>query len=56
MTMKTRILGRNGLDVSELGFGDMGLTYGYGPATNHGEAVKLLRAAHALGVTFFDTA
>jgi aryl-alcohol dehydrogenase-like predicted oxidoreductase len=34
----------------------MGLTFGYGPATDRGEAVKLLRAAHDLGVTFFDTA
>ncbi len=54
--MKKRILGRDGLEVSEFGFGVMGLTYGYGPATDHGEAVKLLRAAHELGITFFDTA
>jgi aryl-alcohol dehydrogenase-like predicted oxidoreductase len=54
--MKKRILGKNGLEVSALGVGVMGLTYGYGPATEHGEAVKLLRAAHDLGITFFDTA
>ncbi|WP_372360684.1 aldo/keto reductase [Xanthomonas sp. NCPPB 1325] len=54
--MKTRVLGKNGLKVSALGIGVMGLTYGYGPATDRGDAVKLLRAAHDLGVTFFDTA
>jgi aryl-alcohol dehydrogenase-like predicted oxidoreductase len=54
--MKKRILGTNGLEVSELGFGCMGLSFGYGPATAHDEAIKLIRAAHELGVTFFDTA
>jgi aryl-alcohol dehydrogenase-like predicted oxidoreductase len=54
--MKKRILGTNGLKVSEIGLGCMGLSFGYGPATDHGEAVKLIRAAHDLGVTFFDTA
>jgi aryl-alcohol dehydrogenase-like predicted oxidoreductase len=54
--MEKRTLGRDGLEVSALGFGVMGLTYGYGPATDHGEAVALLRGAHDLGVTFFDTA
>jgi aryl-alcohol dehydrogenase-like predicted oxidoreductase len=54
--MKKRILGTNGLEVSELGFGCMGLSFGYGPATEHDEAIKLIRAAHELGVTFFDTA
>jgi aryl-alcohol dehydrogenase-like predicted oxidoreductase len=54
--MKTRQLGRSGLDVSALGFGCMGLSYGYGPATDTAEAVKLIRAAFDLGVNFFDTA
>jgi aryl-alcohol dehydrogenase-like predicted oxidoreductase len=54
--METRILGKNGLKVSELGFGAMGLSYGYGPAVDRSDAVTLLKAAHDLGVTFFDTA
>ena len=54
--MNTRRLGRSGLEVSALGLGCMGLSYGYGPATDTAEAVRLIRAAHDLGVTFFDTA
>ncbi len=54
--MKKRTLGRSGLEVSALGLGCMGLDHGYGPATDRGEAVKLLRAAVERGVTFFDTA
>ena len=54
--MKTRQLGRSGLIVSELGLGCMGLSYGYGPATDTADAVKLIRAAHERGITFFDTA
>jgi len=54
--MKTRKLGSSGLEVSALGFGCMGLSFGYGPATDHKEAVKLLHAAVERGVTFFDTA
>ncbi|MDF7815743.1 aldo/keto reductase [Hymenobacter sp. YC55] len=54
--MKTRQLGTSGLEVSELGFGCMGLSHGYGPATNENEAIALLRKAYDLGVTFFDTA
>lgn len=54
--MKTRILGTQGLEVSELGLGCMGLTFGYGPATDENEAVKLIQNAYDLGVTFFDTA
>lgn len=54
--MKTRILGKNGLAVSELGFGAMGLSYGYGPAVDRSHAVALLQTAHDLGITFFDTA
>ncbi len=54
--MQTRILGRSGLEVSALGLGCMGLSFGYGPATDRKDAVALIRAAHACGVTFFDTA
>jgi aryl-alcohol dehydrogenase-like predicted oxidoreductase len=54
--MKTRILGTNGPEVSEMGFGCMGLSFGYGPATDRDEAIQLIHAAHDLGVTFFDTA
>lgn len=54
--MKKRILGRSGLEVSALGLGCMGLSFGYGPATDKQEAIKLIRAAFDRGVTFFDTA
>ena len=54
--MKTRILGSSGLDVSALGFGCMGLSYGYGPAQERRSAIYLLRAAFEAGITFFDTA
>lgn len=54
--MKTRMLGQSGLKVSELGLGCMGLSFGYGPATDRGEAIALIRRAHERGVTFFDTA
>jgi len=54
--MKKRILGKSGLEVSALGFGCMGLSFGYGPATDKQEAIKLLQAAYDAGVTFFDTA
>lgn len=54
--MKTRQLGRSGLTVSELGLGCMGLSFGYGPATDTAAAVKLIRAGVERGVTFFDTA
>lgn len=54
--MKKRTLGAGGLEVSEIGFGCMGLSYGYGPALAKDEAVKLVRSAYDLGVTFFDTA
>ena len=54
--MQKRKLGGSGLEVSALGFGCMGLTYGYGPATDRQEAIQLIRAAHERGVTFFDTA
>jgi len=54
--MQTRMLGRSGLEVSALGLGCMGLSFGYGPATDRADAVRLIRAAHERGVTFFDTA
>lgn len=54
--MRSRMLGVEGLEVSILGLGCMGLNYGYGPATDPKEAVKLIRAAQELGVNFFDTA
>jgi aryl-alcohol dehydrogenase-like predicted oxidoreductase len=54
--MKKRKLGSGGLEVSALGLGCMGLSFGYGPAAEKSEAIKLIRAAHERGVTFFDTA
>ena len=54
--MKKRILGKSGLEVSALGFGCMGLSFAYGPATDKQEAIKLLQSAYDAGVTFFDTA
>jgi len=54
--MKKRKLGSSGLEVSSLGLGCMGLSFGYGPATEKSEAIKLIRAAYERGVTFFDTA
>ncbi len=53
--MQKRTLG-TGLEVSALGLGCMGLSFGLGPATEKGEAIKLIRAAVERGVTFFDTA
>lgn len=54
--MQKRKLGNGGLEVSALGLGCMGLSFGYGPATDKEEAIKLIRAAYEQGVTFFDTA
>jgi aryl-alcohol dehydrogenase-like predicted oxidoreductase len=54
--MQKRILGKSGLEVSALGLGCMGLSFGLGPATEKSEAIKLIRAALERGVTFFDTA
>jgi len=53
--MKKRTLG-TGLEVSAIGLGCMGLTFGYGPATDTSEAVALIRAAYDKGITFFDSA
>jgi aryl-alcohol dehydrogenase-like predicted oxidoreductase len=54
--MKKRQLGSSGLEVSALGLGCMGLSYGYGPATEKQAGIKLIRTAFEKGVTFFDTA
>lgn len=54
--MHRRKLGRNGLEVSALGFGCMGLNFSYGPAPDRQQMIQLLRAAVERGVTFFDTA
>ena len=54
--MQKRTLGKSGLEVSALGLGCMGLSFGYGPATEKESAIKLIRAAYEGGVTFFDTA
>jgi len=54
--MQTRKLGHSGLEVSALGLGCMGLSFGMGPATDAQEGIRLIRAAADLGVTFFDTA
>lgn len=54
--MQKRQLGNSGLEVSAIGLGCMGLTFGYGPATDKAEAIKLIRAAYERGVTLFDTA
>jgi aryl-alcohol dehydrogenase-like predicted oxidoreductase len=54
--MQKRTLGKSGLQVSALGLGCMGLNFGYGPATDRKDAIKLIRRAVEKGVTFFDTA
>jgi aryl-alcohol dehydrogenase-like predicted oxidoreductase len=53
--MRQRRLGQS-FEVSAIGLGCMGLSYGYGPATERREGIRLIRTAHELGVTFFDTA
>ncbi len=54
--MQQRTLGTQGLQTSALGFGTMGFTMSYGAASDEVDAIATLRAAHELGVTFFDTA
>lgn len=54
--MQKRTLGKSGLEVSALGLGCMGMSYGYGPPPDKQEMISLLRAAVDRGVTFFDTA
>lgn len=54
--IEKRKLGNNGLEVSSMGLGCMGLSFGYGPAIDKQDAIKLIRKAYELGVTFFDTA
>jgi aryl-alcohol dehydrogenase-like predicted oxidoreductase len=54
--MEKRKLGKSGLEVSALGLGCMGLSFGLGPATEKSAAIALIRAAYEKGVTFFDTA
>jgi aryl-alcohol dehydrogenase-like predicted oxidoreductase len=55
-TMEKRTLGNSGLEVSALGLGAMGMSFGYGPAADTQEMISLLRKAVELGITFFDTA
>ncbi len=54
--MRKRQLGTSGLEVSAIGLGCMGLSFGYGPAVEKAEGIRLIRAAFERGVTFFDTA
>lgn len=54
--MQKRNLGNSGLEVSAMGLGCMGLSFGYGPAADTQDAIKLIRGAFERGVTFFDTA
>jgi aryl-alcohol dehydrogenase-like predicted oxidoreductase len=54
--MQKRKLGKSGLEVSAIGFGCMGLNFAYGPGLEKQDAIALIRAAFAQGVTFFDTA
>jgi aryl-alcohol dehydrogenase-like predicted oxidoreductase len=54
--MQKRKLGKSNLEVSAIGFGCMGLSFGYGPAVEKAQGISLIRAAVERGVTFFDTA
>jgi aryl-alcohol dehydrogenase-like predicted oxidoreductase len=55
-TMQKRKLGKSNLEVSAIGLGCMGLSFGYGPAVSKQDGISLIRAAYDRGVTFFDTA
>src|ERR1700731_1412208 len=54
--MQKRKLGNSNLEVSALGLGCMGMSYGYGPAADKQEMISLIRTAVERGITFFDTA
>src|SRR5438552_9338334 len=54
--MQKRTLGKSNLEVSAIGLGCMGMSFGYGPAKDEQEMISVIRAAVDLGVTFFDTA
>src|SRR2546429_5351230 len=54
--MQKRKLGKSGLEVSAIGLGCMGMSFGYGPPKDKQEMISLLRKAIELGLTFFDTA
>ncbi|RIV23722.1 aldo/keto reductase [Fibrisoma montanum] len=54
--MQTRTLGKNKLEVSAIGLGCMGMSFGYGPAIDRQNGIAVIRAAVEQGVTFFDTA
>src|SRR5712691_3168602 len=54
--MQKRNLGKSNLEVSAIGLGCMGMSFGYGPAGDKQEMISLIRAAVERGVTFFDTA
>src|SRR5262252_6012580 len=54
--MQTRKLGNSNLEVSAIGLGCMGMSFGYGPAVDKQQGISLIRKAVELGVTFFDTA
>src|SRR5678816_3039967 len=55
-TLPKRQLGKSGLEVSAIGLGCMGMSFGYGPAGDKKEMISLIRSAVERGVTFFDTA
>lgn len=54
--MKKRMLGKNGFETSEMGFGCMGLNHHRGPAKDPNEMIKVIHSAIDLGITMFDTA
>jgi hypothetical protein len=56
MRVSKRTLGKSALEVSAIGLGCMGLSYGYGPATDKQQAIGLIRTPFERVVTFFDTA